>query len=179
MPRTFVTADLHFGHKGVCLFNKADGTPLRPWNTPDEMDDGLIDLWNSTVNPSDLVYVLGDFCLSKKALHKAGRLNGRKVLIAGNHDIFKLKDYTPYFTDIKACHVVKGAILTHIPIHPASLARYGCNIHGHLHSNVVMTKEGRWFKKSISDPRYICVSVEQTNFKPVSMDKLLDRARSL
>ncbi|MGA1873758.1 MAG: hypothetical protein ACMUHY_08805, partial [Thermoplasmatota archaeon] len=45
-----------------------------------------------------------------------------KVLIKGNHDIFKLTDYTKYFRDIRGYHVMNGLILSHIPISKDSLA---------------------------------------------------------
>jgi hypothetical protein len=91
-----------------------------------------------------------------------------KVLIKGNHDIFKLQDYTPHFRDIRGYHVMDGMILSHIPVHESNLYRFGTNIHGHLHSNRVMKDNG--YNKEVIDPRYYCVCVEQTDFKPVSFE---------
>lgn len=50
------------------------------------MDDGLVERWNATVQPSDTVWVLGDVALSPKAVGPVSRLNGYKILVAGNHD---------------------------------------------------------------------------------------------
>lgn len=177
MTKTWVIADPHFGHWGICKFTQADGvTPLRPWDNPDDMDEALISNWNAVVEPKDRVYILGDLCINRKAVHTVGRCNGRKVLIKGNHDIFQLDDYIPYFDDIRACQVMKGpegkVILTHIPIHPESLGRYGVNIHGHLHSNRIMKWDGNVGQNEIDD-RYICVSVEHTNFTPLDLNTIV------
>ena len=166
MVNTWITADPHFGHAGVCKFLRDDGTKLRPWDNPDEMDEALVENWNSVVKDADRVYLLGDVCINRKALATLYRLKGRKVLVKGNHDIFRLEDYLPHFDDIRACVVKKAGdgrkvIMTHVPIHPDSVGRFGVNIHGHLHYN------------KIDDDRYICVSVEHTNYTPIEFGDLL------
>lgn len=171
MPSVFLVSDTHFGHAGVCRFLRDDGTKLRPWDSPEEMDEEMVNRWNETVRPNDKVYHLGDVVINRKALSIMHRLNGDKVLIKGNHDIFKLKDYTPYFRDIRGSHVMNGILLTHIPVHPQQLHRFGCNIHGHLHSNRVMTTDQHGVTKT--DPRYFSVCVEHTDFKPILFEKVL------
>jgi len=171
MSKTWVLADTHFGHRGVCMFTQADGvTPLRPWNDPAEMDGKLISNWNEVVDDQDRVYLLGDVAMTKKALWPLKVLKGRKVLVKGNHDTEKLHVYSEFFDDIRACVVMKGLIMTHIPIHESSLSRWQFNVHGHTHSNVVM-KDGE------PDPRYICVSVEQTNFYPLDLQTILNQIK--
>jgi calcineurin-like phosphoesterase family protein len=173
--QSWVVADPHFGHNGVTQFTLDDGcTPLRPWDTPDEMDEELVKRWNDVVGPNDRVNLLGDVVINRRCLVTLGRLNGRKRLVKGNHDIFKLKDYLPYFDDIAAYHVMKTPqggklIMSHIPIHPESLGRWGLNIHGHLHANRVM-------KNGLEpDLRYVCVSVEHTNFAPITLEEAISR----
>jgi calcineurin-like phosphoesterase family protein len=174
--RAFLTADTHWSHEGVCRFTKPDGTPLRPWKYASDMDTAMTDLWNETVNPEDKVYILGDWCINRKAISIAAKLNGRKILIKGNHDIFRLEDYSPYFSDIRAYHVLPAhrVIMSHIPVHESQLDRWRANIHGHLHSGVVMRDP---FNNGVDfrpDRRYTCVSVEHTDFKPVLLDKVLN-----
>lgn len=167
MTKTFLVSDTHFTHHGVCTFLRGDGSKLRPWDNVEEMDEYMVQKWNSVVSPNDRVYHLGDVVINRKALSILERLNGRKVLIKGNHDIFKLRDYLPYFDDIRSCHKLDNYILSHIPVHPASLARWAKgNIHGHLHQNRVMTDDGKL------DTRYFCVSVENIDYTPVSFDDL-------
>ena len=166
MPAIFLVSDTHFGHAGVCRFLREDGTKLRPWDNPEEMDEEMVKRWNETVRPNDKVYHLGDVVINRKALKTLGRLNGEKVLIKGNHDIFKLSDYLPYFKNIRGYHVMNGMILSHIPVHEESIARFGTNIHGHLHYNRVK-------KEGIIDPRYFNVSVEQIDFTPILFEQAI------
>ena len=91
MPSVFLVSDTHFGHWGVCKFLREDNvTKLRPWDNPNDMDEAMVKLWNETVKPTDKVYHLGDVVINRKALKTLARLNGDKVLIKGNHDIFKI-----------------------------------------------------------------------------------------
>ena len=174
MPAIFLVSDTHFGHAGVCRFLREDGTKLRPWDNPEEMDEEMVKRWNETVRPNDKVYHLGDVVINRKALKTLGRLNGEKVLIKGNHDIFKLSDYLPYFKDIRGYHVMNGMILSHVPVHPESIARFGTNIHGHLHANRVKMKVQFPHKETeIIDPRYFNVSVEQIDFTPILFEQAI------
>jgi len=108
-------------------------------------------------------------------------LNGDKVLIRGNHDIFKMEDYTKYFRDIRSYHVMNGMILSHVPIHADSIARFGVNIHGHTHSNRVMrprgvdVRTGQILYSNEIDVRYHCVCVEQTDFAPILFEDVIKR----
>ena len=132
------------------------------------MNEFMIMQHNRVVHPSDRVYFLGDLAFHKRDLEVLGRMNGRKVLIKGNHDTLELKDYLPYFDDIRGVHQFSGLILSHIPIHEESLGRWKCNIHGHLHANVV-TKVGN----KVPDPRYYSVCMEQLDdYTPVSLEEI-------
>lgn len=161
--KTFLTSDHHFGHNNMAKF----GT--RPWGPgeADAMTEFLVEKWNSIVGPNDKVYHLGDFAIPKRAVKTAGRLNGRKVLVRGNHDIYSLSEYTPYFYDVRGSHKLDVFVLSHIPIHPGSIARWsGGNIHGHLHEHRVKDLAGQ------IDPRYLCVSVEHTDYAPIDFEEV-------
>lgn len=149
------------------------------------MDEALVSRWNAVVRPFDKVYLLGDVVISRKNLVTVGRLNGKKRLIAGNHDLFA-RDYPAYFDEI---HGVKvwgkreigfDMIMSHVPLHKACItARFGTNVHGHLHANrVEMKKHGwlpdfKWNRKI--DPRYLNVCCEQTNYTPISFEEVRSR----
>jgi calcineurin-like phosphoesterase family protein len=174
MPAVFLVSDTHFGHAGVCRFMRNDGvTKLRPWDNPEEMDEEMIKRWNERVRPNDKVYHLGDVVINRRALATLGRLNGDKVLIRGNHDIFRDDEYRKYFRELRAYHVMNGMILSHIPIHEASLGRFGTNIHGHLHANRVL--KSNMFGVDVLDVRYHCVCVEQTDFTPILFEEVIKR----
>ncbi len=182
MPSVWLTADSHFGHQGVCRFLRSDGTKLRPWDTAEEMDEHLVKVYNERVKPNDKIYFLGDVVINRRAIKTLARLNGDKVLIRGNHDIFRDDEYREYFRELRAYHVMNGFILSHIPVHEASLGRFGCNIHGHLHASRVMkargvdAKTGEVLYSDEIDPRYFNVSVEQLpDFAPILFEDACKR----
>jgi calcineurin-like phosphoesterase family protein len=185
MAATWLISDTHFGHEKTCtVFKRSDGSPLRPFRSAEEMDEFMVKAWNDRVRPKDKVYHLGDVVINRKFLHILGRLNGDKVLIRGNHDIFKLEDYSQYFRDIRAFDVKNGMIFSHVPIHPESIGRFGTNIHGHLHANRVMKisgvdhRTGELKYGNEIDPRYFNVSVEQIDFAPISLEEVNKRILS-
>jgi calcineurin-like phosphoesterase family protein len=145
------------------------------------MDEFMVQAWNERVKPNDKVYHLGDVVINRRCLPTLARLNGDKVLIRGNHDIFKDDEYRQYFRELRAYHVMNGMILSHIPVHEASLARFGTNIHGHLHAHRVMkargvdTRTGETLYSDEIDPRYHCVCVEQTDFAPILFENVVKR----
>ena len=185
MPSVFLVSDTHFGHAGVCRFTRSDGcTPLRPWDDAAEMDEAMVAAWNERVGPKDKVYHLGDVVINRRALTIMSRLNGDKVLIRGNHDIFRDDEYRKYFRELRAYHVMNGLILSHIPLHPESLGRFGCSIHGHLHANRVMKptgvdpNTGEILYGNEIDPRYYNVSVEQLpDFAPILFEDVLKKIK--
>lgn len=79
------TSDLHFGHKNIIKFCN------RPWKSVEEMDEALIENWNSVVKENDIVFDLGDFAFATNRRWKEliQRLNGKHYLILGNHDILR------------------------------------------------------------------------------------------
>ena len=183
MSAVFLVSDTHFGHAGVCRFTHPDDpeVKLRPWTDPDEMDEEMIRRWNDRVRPKDKVYHLGDVVINRKALKTLSRLNGDKVLIRGNHDIFPDAEYREYFRELRAYHVMNGLILSHIPVHETSLGRFGCNIHGHLHASRVKkargvdARTGEILYGTEIDPRYHCVCVEATDFAPILFEDVIKR----
>lgn len=166
MSKTFLISDTHFGHSNIVKFLRDDGSKLRPWSDSDAMDEALIENWNNVVGPLDKVYHLGDVAIPRRGLKCLGKLNGKKILIRGNHDIFKMSDYTEYFHDIRGCHYLDKYILTHIPVHPSNLDRYAGNLHGHLHYRSVLDNSGN------PDHRYLCVCVEHINYTPIDWEQV-------
>lgn len=80
MSKILYTSDVHFHHQKVA--------GNRGFETPEEHDAVIIQNWNSAVRRDDIVWVLGDFAMIWAGVHeKLCALNGRKVLVTGNHDI--------------------------------------------------------------------------------------------
>lgn len=172
MSNVFFTADTHFRHEKVITFESTH----RKFTSIEEHDEALIANWNKVVRPKDLIWHLGDVYLGNDIddfVQLMSRLNGRKMLIRGNHDTFATQAYTLAFEEVYGVWPKYGAVLSHVPLHPDSVDRWKINIHGHLHSNVVKQcyEDLSDFDKR-SDNRYICVSVEQTQLFPISLDTL-------
>ena len=93
IDKTFVMSDHHFLEwKGAGFYK--EGSP--------EGDAYHVDLWNSIVGPDDLVLYVGDFCEGDEAdiSRLRGQLNGKIVLIKGNHDKLNDEAYRAVFDDV-------------------------------------------------------------------------------
>jgi calcineurin-like phosphoesterase family protein len=157
VTETFFIGDTHFGHRNILRFEGIKAH--RDFFTIEEHDEEIVRRWNRIVCKGDIVWHLGDFAFSSSSITIAGRLNGMKKLVLGNHDHYPTEEYLKYFQKVYGAATLKGGILlTHIPVHPAQLERFKFNIHGHLHAYC------------LDDQRYINVSCEQINLTPVPMD---------
>ena len=167
----FFISDMHFGHANMCKFLNHDGTRVRPFDDWQECDELMVQNWNEIIKPSDKVYCLGDVSMHKNIADQImPRLNGKKCLIRGNHDTFVLKWYALWFYDVRGCYNFESYLMTHVPIHPDSKARFKMNIHGHLHSGYV-------FKRNedgtiVKDPWYRNVCVDANNYKPIPYEQI-------
>ncbi|QSB07852.1 metallophosphoesterase family protein [Lysinibacillus fusiformis] len=81
----YFTSDTHFNHKKILLFES------RPFTSIEEMNEALISIWHSTIQPKDTIFHLGDFSFGnvEETMAILQRLNGKIHLIQGNHDIDK------------------------------------------------------------------------------------------
>jgi calcineurin-like phosphoesterase family protein len=168
MANIFVLADTHFGHAAILGFEDRAGQLIRPgFSSVGEMDEFIIDRWNTVVKPGDKVYHLGDVAMKKPYVKLALLLNGKKRLVRGNHDIFDDRLYREAgFEAIWGTRVMEVApkesiIMSHIPIHPGSLGRFVGNVHGHMHV------------ESVPDPRYLNVGVELQHYTPIEVTEAL------
>ena len=102
----------------------------------------MIQEWNVTVGHDNLVYMLGDvaFCNAAQATQIVSRLNGRKILIAGNHDHKNLKhqEFRDCFEDVRDYleinHDGNKICMFHYPIFDHNQAGRGSiMLHGHRH----------------------------------------------
>ena len=166
MANIFVISDTHFGHAGILTFLQDNGSHLRSFGSAEEMDQFMVDRWNSVVRPQDHVYHLGDVAMKKDSIETVSRCNGHKRLVRGNHDVFRTKEYLKYFDEIYGIRVLDGMIFTHIPIHPESLGRFKANVHGHIHASPSYGE------------KYFNVSVEVVNYTPISLEDLKKKLSS-
>jgi calcineurin-like phosphoesterase family protein len=142
--KTYITSDLHFGHRNIAKFCPKTRGHWDTRNDPDTMDRDMIQMWNQIVNPEDTVYILGDvaFLPAAKAVQIMRQLNGTKILVEGNHDRKNLND--PVFRRcFKEVHqyldiTYQGTkvVMFHYPIAEFDQQHRGSvHAHGHLHGN--------------------------------------------
>ena len=166
----YFISDLHFGHKNVLRFCE------RPFRTVDEMNESMVTLWNERVTDGDRVFVLGDVFLmdSKEASKIIHRLNGYKILVAGNHDRSRFTMLEAGFDeyhkryDYNIDGIGKG-LLVHYPFPDCVLEElgYDFSIHGHIH------------REPVIHGSKLNVAADLHDYAPISLDEvknLLSRA---
>lgn len=135
--KIFFTSDTHFSHKNVIEFCN------RPFSSITEMNEKIIENWNSVVTNDSLVFHLGDFAFSSNWHQFLDKLNGNVCLILGNHDIRDWRNsleglFTAVFREFDLMIDGQKIILSHYPL----FCWQGCNktagavwnLHGHIHS---------------------------------------------
>ena len=159
MDNIFATADQHFSHKNIIQYES------RPFQNIDEMDKFMIRAWNEVVPRVGTVFHLGDVSFTSKNLTQyiISQLNGNKILIRGNHDRGRSKQW---FLDVGFKEVIdypiifeEFFILSHEPVYLNATMPY-CNLHGHLHH------------KTLSGAGYYNVGVDVRDYKPVSFEEI-------
>lgn len=133
---TYFTSDSHFRHKNILGFEN------RPFETLEEMNEGLIAAWNNVVKKGDIVYHLGDFCFGSYAkwVEIIEQLNGEIILVKGNHDSSDTIKKLHKNGYLKEIHMVgyymktNGYVLnlTHYPLEIGNRVK-NFNISGHIH----------------------------------------------
>lgn len=152
----YFTSDTHFWHKNIIRPDYSN----RPYNSIEEMNESFIDNWNKTVSNTDTIYHLGDVSFGNRESTGAilKRLNGKKILIKGNHDkVSRLKDY---FDEIHNVLFLGEFFLKHIPDFSCYPLIQLC---GHVHTEWKINKT--WGFK-------INVGVDVWNYTPVSIDQI-------
>lgn len=159
---TYFTSDTHFGHGGSL------GIFRRPFGSVTEMNETMIERWNSSVAPDDEVWHLGDLALQMpidKVAELFERLNGFKHLIAGNNDgpaVLSLLGWASvqHYAELE----IEGRflVLCHYPFRSWNRMHKGAlNLHGHSHGGLDPL------------PRQIDVGVDVWDFRPVTLDEIL------
>lgn len=181
--KTWIISDLHHFHANIIKYSG------RPYTNINEMYLTLVENWNKTVKPEDIVYFLGDLrmgrhteLIDKKIVNE---LAGHKRMILGNHDK-RFNVYSPEgnkefsvnsdeqaikywkrmgFEEVFAQPIVidNYFILSHEPINGVNHSQIFANIHGHTH-DINMTN-GNYFN----------ASVENIDYKPIEFDKIKEK----
>jgi calcineurin-like phosphoesterase family protein len=165
--KTYITSDLHWGHKNIMSFCPVSRARFR--NDVDYMNQAMVREWNDLIEPEDLVYILGDvaFMPAPKATEYMRRLNGRKILVQGNHDRKLLQDtgFRDCFEEIHHYLDINYAgtkcVMLHYPIAEwDQMHRGAVHFHGHLHGGVSGLEQYRCRDMGIDATGVIAVLME-------------------
>jgi calcineurin-like phosphoesterase family protein len=162
----FLTGDTHFHHANIIQYCS------RPYHNVTEMNEALIENWNSVVKPNSSVIHCGDFAFANKTEQVTSilkKLNGNIHLIIGNHDrghvtaasgfesvsnirVFKINEI-----EITACHYAMRVW------NKSHHGTYHC--YGHSHGALPEDPYSR------SDD----VGVDANNFTPIHLEEFIKR----
>jgi len=176
----WVISDTHLGHQNILKFTDgATGNLVRGhlFDNIDQMDEYMLEKWNSVVKPGDIVYHLGDVFMGCKDRFKRQwpKFNGSKRLIVGNHDDIPFLSSGGFFKKVQMWRMFPefGLMFSHVPLHESNLLRLKekggkwpedteslLNVHGHIHQN------------PSPDGPYRNVSVEAVDYTPVNIEEL-------
>lgn len=159
----FFIADEHYGHANVIGFND------RPFADVEEMDEALIANHNSIVRKGDRVIHAGDTCWYKRYYDKnpnnkdvasyINRLNGTHVFLKGSHDYWMPKNKSVQIWE----KMIDGhyLVVCHYAMHTWARSHFNSwHLYAHSHKDL-----------KLSGKRH-CISVENTNFFPLSFDQV-------
>ena len=171
--RILYAADTHFGHANIIRLCN------RPFSDVTEMDETMIRNWNKVVNQDDIVYIVGDFCFRNDlgAGYYLSRLNGKKILVRGNHDKW-------IEADAAAAAMLHSVVnITHtfdqsLSGHHISLCHYplmtwpgkdSYMVFGHIHNNTNLD----FWPYIRKNERLLNAGVDINNFCPVTLEQLI------
>lgn len=192
----YFTSDNHFWHSNVIKYCD------RPHKSIEEMNEDLINKWNSVVKPEDTVYVLGDFSLAFRAVETFSyRLNGTRYLVPGNHDfnhsyhkksrnqenrekwIQKYKDYGWIILPEQTTIDLEGLGTVNLCHHPYT-TKYEID-NGDKYEKWRPTDDGKLLlcghvhekwrtNKSLKGTLMVNVGVDVHNYAPISLEKIIE-----
>ena len=153
--KVFIISDTHFGHENIIKYCN------RPFSSVEEMDQTMIKRWNETVSNNDIIIHLGDFALCSRDRLKeiVSKLNGKKILIMGNHDNHSEQFYRDVcFHTVSRFPIIYDNfyIMSHAPLQLTETTCY-FNCYGHVHND----------NKFVDNATSRCYSVERTGYRPV------------
>ena len=163
--KTFFVGDPHFGHPAILRHCK------RPFVNVDEMDKVMMANWNDMVKPGSTVYIMGDFAFKNHSWY-LNRLNGKKILIEGNHDKMSLKvkeNFREVHTMLRRRFFGKEVTLCHYAMKTWASSFHGTwHLYGHSHGRL---EEGNNLSFD--------VGVDVWDFKPVPWELIVYKAELL
>ena len=151
----YFIADTHFNHRNIIEYWN------RPFKDTNEMNEYIIQKWNSVAKENDIVYHLGDvgFGTTEMLEELVSRLNGTKILLRGNHDFKRgVNGWKEVgFSEVYKKRIeLENLILTHAPIEIVEEGKI--NVFGHIHDKPL--------DERLNKDNHICVSCDVVDYMP-------------
>ena len=164
----YFTSDLHLGHRGIIEMQN------RPFKSVEEMNRSLIENYNSVVHKNDTVYILGDISHHmpiERVNELMGKMNGKKILIKGNHDKKYLLELFEEICDFKTVSLdgVYFALMHYPMLSWPKKNKESIQLHGHIHADMTYNEQNR--NENI---RRYDVGVDANEFYPVSVKQIVE-----
>lgn len=186
MSKVWFTSDTHFNDKSI-MPHEIEVIPNKQI-TRSELDQHIINCWNTVVNPEDTVYHLGDFGKYTNIDQVADvvkKLNGHKILVCGNHDLELVQEQTgckdadietevyQYWTlcgfeqvYTRRTFLSEYTVVSHKP--PEFINEPYLWLFGHVHVNQLY--------RTVT-PISVCVCADRWNWFPVEYDTILNAVK--
>ena len=141
MGNIWLTSDFHFCHDREFVWK------ARGFESVDEMNQAIVDRFQSKIQPEDTLYILGDCMLNdnEKGEEYLAQIPGKKIFIRGNHDTNPRVEIYKKYTDeeIKWAEMIKykgkSIYLSHHPtltMNQGEMHNVTFNFFGHTHQTV-------------------------------------------
>lgn len=167
MSKHYFIADCHFGHSNI---HKKFRTQF---GSDEHHNETIHQNIMNTGNKTDCLWLLGDIFFKEGEfwrLSAYAKKFQQVYYVLGNHDAKSVVRYAMQHRNISVMGVEQrwGLWISHVPVPDYELYRGNC-IHGHLHGKPIMFDNGVYTEQ---DDRYYCVSCEQVDYKPISLEDI-------
>jgi calcineurin-like phosphoesterase family protein len=162
----YVISDPHFKHMGLLKYERNEFSSIK------EHDQHFIKEFNKKVSKQDTCYILGDIGIPDFDYLKEmiSQLNGRLIMIKGNHDTRGVNFYYKLGFQKVYTHPIyynKHILFSHEPAKEAFENPYIINIHGHLHGS------------ELTLSNFFNVSAKNIDYSPQNVRKYVNLASHL
>lgn len=171
------TSDLHLNHDKPFLYEPRGFTNIK------EMNEAIIERWNSVVKPNDIVYNLGDSIMGNQieAINYYKKLNGTSFMIWGNHCTDNKKNLLTEHCNITGgwyAYLIKynkmNIYMSHYPTLTANyddkhFSQHVLALHGHTHQQTNFLYP--------NNPFCYHVGMDSHDCKPVNIEEIIGEVR--
>ena len=176
--KMWFTADQHFFHKNIYKEDFFSSGFKRPWRTEAEGRKNIIERHNSLVKKDDWVIHGGDFAMIAKSQADRLRpilekLNGRHILVLGNHDEIKPFNYINVgFTNVSTSYIMEldnrwKIVVNHDPSARCVVDDNTIFLCGHIHN----------LFRAIPNKLTVNIGVDVWDYYPINLGNILDELK--